>query len=157
MTGIQNARSAGLVTALSLTATPEYVSRPNLESYMELARNLGVVFVQINELRPVGRARNQHCDLSGEQLQIIENLYLSYNSYPALTDYPIVNYTGYHQRRLGCFGAGDRFFYVDSDGDIHVCPFCEGKVCKALAFSAADTVKLLQEQACHIFEPGIII
>lgn len=157
MNGIRNAQSAGLVTALSLTATPEYVSQDNLEAYMELGRNSGVAFVQINELRPVGRARDHSCDLSEEQLHMIENLYLSYNSDPGLADYPIVNYTGYHQRRLGCFGAGDRFLYIDSDGDVHVCPFCEGKVCQALAFSASDTVQLLKEQACHIFEPGVII
>ena len=154
--GIQNAKLAGLVPALSLTATLEYTSAFNLSAYMEFGRKLGVAFVQINEIRATGRYRDQTKMLSEGQIQLIEKLYLSYNSDPAFAEFPIINYTGYHQRRLNCFGAGNRFLYIDSDGDVHICPFCDGKICHALAFPVADTIKLLQQQACPVFEPTVI-
>lgn len=27
-----------------------------------------------------------------------------------------------------CSGVGDRFFYIDTDGFAHVCPYCSGKI-----------------------------
>jgi hypothetical protein len=41
-------------------------------------------------------------------------------------------------------------------GQIHKY-FIVHRTYQALAFSASDTVRLLKEQACHIFEPGVII
>ena len=150
-----NARKAGLAITLSLCASKEFVNPESLRLYMELAKKLGVAFVQILEPRASGRYAGQQVALSEAQIDLLENLYTEYNNHPDYKDYPIVNYLGYHQRRMGCFGGGNRFFYIDTDGDAHACPFCTGKVCSALEFSAEDAVALLNQGQCHTFEKSV--
>lgn len=154
--GAINAKKAGLVVTLSLCATRSFTTRDNLIQYMELARRLGAAFVQIIDVRASGRYAGQPVNLSTEQIDLLEEFYLKYNNEPEYQDYPIISYLGYHQRRMGCFGGGNRFFYVDTDGDAHLCPFCTGKTCSTLQFSAEDTISLLRQGSCHAFEESIL-
>jgi MoaA/NifB/PqqE/SkfB family radical SAM enzyme len=147
-----NANNVGLVTALSLCATKSYVTRKNLDAYMNLAKDLGVSFVQIIEPRATGRYDGKAVELGKDEIKLLEKIYLEYNSSKVYRDYPMVNYLGYHQRRVGCFGAGDRFFYIDTDGDAHICPFCSNKVANTLNFSAKDMIDLVGHYSCHSFE-----
>ncbi len=148
-----HAKHAKLVTGLSLCPTKAYTTEENLRAYIELAKQLGVTFVQIFEPKPAGRYKDKEVLLSKDQEKLLEDLYIEYNQSKKYKDYPIINYTGYHQRRTGCFGGGDYYFYIDTDGDAHKCPLCSVKVCNALAFSADDTVNLLKQTAgCHFFE-----
>lgn len=146
------AKAAGLVVTLSLCPTRQFTNRENLRRYLDLARGLGVAFVQFVEPRAAGHFAGQEVELPPQQLQLLEAFYCRYNSDPAYADYPIINYQGYHQRRLGCFGAGNRFLYVDTDGDAQRCPFCRGKVASMLEFPMEDIVRLLQEEGCEAFE-----
>ncbi len=147
-----NANQAGLVTTLSLCATKDFTTAENLAAYMNLAKSLGVSFVQILEPRASGRYKGKEVELGKEEILLLEKTYIEYNTTPAYVDFPIVNYLGYHQRRVGCFGAGNRFFYIDTDGDAHVCPFCTNKVANTLQFSAEDMVNLVGQHACHAFD-----
>lgn len=151
ISAVLHAKAAGLVTTLSLCATKAFISRPNLTAYMELAKKLGVAFVQFIEPAAVGGYRGQDVSLQTEHYELLEEVYLQYNSAPAFHDYPIINYLGYFQRRVGCFGGGDRFFYVDTDGYAHLCPFCSGKISNALEFPPEDTIHLLSQFSCHDF------
>ena len=147
------AKKANLVTGLSLCPTKEYTNEENLHSYMELAKKLGVTYVQILEPKPVGRYKDKNVVLPEDQTKLLDKLYLEYNNSEKYKDYPIINYVGYHQRQFGCFGGGNYYFYIDTDGDAHICPLCAGKVCNALAFSAEDTINLLREtNGCHFFD-----
>ncbi len=154
--GAINAKKAGLVVTLSLCATRAFTTRENLKQYMELARRLGAAFVQIIDVRASGRYAGQPVDLSAGQITLLEEFYLTYNNDARYKAYPIINYLGYHQRRMGCFGGGNRFFYIDTDGDAHLCPFCTGKTCNTLKFSAEDTISLLRQGSCHAFEESIV-
>lgn len=146
------AKEAKLVTGISLCPTKEFTTEENLRAYMELGKRLGVTFVQIFEPKAVGRYKGQDVALSEKHFKLLEKFYLEYNSGKEYKDYPIINYTGYHQRRFGCFGSGDYYLYVDTDGDVHKCPLCAGKVCNALAFPVEDTVNLLkQTSGCSFF------
>ena len=122
------ANHAKLVTTLSLCATKAFTTIENIEQYMELAKSLGVSFVQLIEPKPKGRYAEKDVLLDENKIALLDETYLKYNNEREYKDYPIINYLGYHQRRVGCFGAGDRFFYIDTDGDAHICPFCEKKV-----------------------------
>ena len=153
---ITNANEAGLVTTLSLCATKTFTTESNLRTYMKLARDLGASFVQILEPRATGRYLGKDVLLGKNELDLLEKIYLEYNSSQTFKDFPIVNYLGYHQRRNGCFGGGDRFFYIDTDGDAHLCPFCENKVGKAMNFSAEDMVNLLGQYDCFDFDKSEI-
>jgi MoaA/NifB/PqqE/SkfB family radical SAM enzyme len=152
-----HAKNAGLVTALSLCATKSFTNERNLRAYMDLAKKLGVSFVQILEPRAAGRYVGKDVELSKSQLDLLDQIYLEYNSSAKYQEYPIINYLGFHQRRIGCFGGGNRFFYIDSDGDAHVCPFCSDKIANVRDHSADQLVNLLSKNACHDFDLNLRI
>jgi len=152
-----HANQCGLVTTLSLCATKSFVTHENLIRYMELARELGASFVQILEPRAVGRYKGQDVSLNEKQLKLIRDIYLEYNSSSLFADYPLIHYLGYHQRKVGCFGAGDRFFYIDTDGDTHICPYCTRKIGSAQHRSADEMIDLLGQRKCHVFEKNILL
>lgn len=149
---VANANEEGLVTAFALCATKSFVTHENLTAYMNLAKNLGVSFVQILEPRATGRYFGKDVMLGNEEIELLDKTYLKYNSSNACKEYPIINYLGYHQRIVGCFGGGNRFFYIDADGDAHLCPFCKNKIGNTLELSAKQMVNKLSNQTCHIFE-----
>lgn len=149
---VLSAKAAGLAVSLSLCITRDFATAESLRRYLNLACQLGVTFVQFLEPRAAGRYAGQDVELHPEQLQLLDEFYLRYNSDPAFADYPIINYLGYHQRRMGCFGAGNRFLYIDTDGDAQRCPFCQGKVASLLEFPMEDIVGLLQQRGRQAFE-----
>jgi len=149
---IKNANGNGLVTALSLCATKSFTNYQNLMKYMELAKNLGVAFVQILEPRAVGRYYGKDVALSSDQIKLLEGFYLEVNNSKLYSEYPIIQYLGYHQRKAGCFGAGDRFFYINTKGEAQICPYCSGVVADAKAVSADKMVELLSLKKCHKFQ-----
>ncbi|MGK0406251.1 MAG: MoaA/NifB/PqqE/SkfB family radical SAM enzyme [Roseivirga sp.] len=153
---VANANEAGLVTTLSLCATKTFTTEENLRAYMILAKKWGVSFVQLIEPRATGRYLGKDVLLEKNELDLLEKTYLEYNSSPQFKEFPIINYLGYHQRKVGCFGGGDRFFYIDTDGDAHLCPFCENKVGKAGRFSAEEMISLLGDYACHDYSQSAL-
>jgi MoaA/NifB/PqqE/SkfB family radical SAM enzyme len=149
---VMSAKKANLVTGICVCPTRAYTNEKNIKAYMELAKKLGVTFVQVFEPKPAGRYAGKDILLEKWQLEILEKFYLDYNQLPQYKEYPIINYIGYHQRRTGCFGSGDFYFYIDTDGDAHKCPLCSSKICNTLEFSAEDTISLLQQtQGCNYF------
>lgn len=149
---VRHARKAGLTTSLSFCAVKESVNYDQIIMYMDLAKSLGVCFVQILDPRSSGRYADKNVELGKEEMEILENLYLEYNNSKKYRDYPIINYLGYHQRRVGCFGAGNRFFYIDTDGDAHICPYCVEKVGSALQHSPTNIIEMLSHKSCFVFE-----
>ncbi|MBF9236575.1 radical SAM protein [Hymenobacter sp. BT683] len=146
------ASEAGLVVNLSLCATQEFTTDANLMTYARLAKQLGVTFIQVLEPRAVGHYAGKSVDPSPEQIALLEAFYLKLNYGPDHLDWPMVHYYGYHQRRMGCGGAADRFLYVDTDGDLHACPFCQKKSGSALCGSLDDSLATLKTRGCHPFE-----
>lgn len=152
---VAHANEAGLVTAFSLCATKEYISEENLAAYMDLARHMGVTYVQILEPRAVGRYGDAKVLLEPIHTEVLETIYKRYNTEAGFEDYPIISYHGYFQRRVGCFGAGDRFFYIDTDGDAHICPFCNSKKGSALDLTPEEAIGTLQESPCELFNKAV--
>lgn len=146
-----NANQVGLVTTLALCSTRSFTTRGNLDQYMELAKSWGVTFVQLIEPRATGRYASKDVELSREMIRILDETYLDYNNSNKYKLYPIINYLGYHQRKVGCYGAGDRFFYIDTDGFAHICPYCSGKLANVRDYSAKEVIDLLSKNTCHAF------
>jgi MoaA/NifB/PqqE/SkfB family radical SAM enzyme len=84
-------------------------------------------------------------------VKFIESFYLEVNSSFEFGEFPLVIYPGYHQRRLGCFGAGIRYLYVDSEGSVHACPFCQGKIGDALTENMPEIIQKLRAGGCQMF------
>ena len=125
MTAIRNAHLADLAVILSLCVTKQFVSKENLMEYAGLAKRLGVSFILLIEPRAVGRYAGKDIGLTRAQEEVLEEFYLKLNFDKAYSAYPAVSYHGYHQRRVGCFGGTNRYVYVNTDGELQVCPFCQ--------------------------------
>jgi MoaA/NifB/PqqE/SkfB family radical SAM enzyme len=145
-------RNADLALAFSLCATKEFVSHENLEKYLALTTELGAGFVQILEPRKAGHFSGQDVELQVEHMQMLENFYINTNDNAVKRHAPIITYPGYHQRRLGCFGAGNRYLYVDAVGDLHACPFCQRKVGNVLRDSIEKSIIKMREIGCHKYD-----
>ncbi len=144
----KNAQSVGLIVALSLCVTREFLSEENLDKYLQLAMEKGVNLIRILEPREVGRYQGQNVELNETELDILDGWYLKVSNDPAYRSYPILDYLAYYQRRSGCFG-GDRYLYIDSQGALHACPFCQKAVGSALDKDLEPLLASLQETGCH--------
>ena len=147
-----NSRKAGLALCLDLCATRDFVTIENLWRYLYLGRDWGVGFIRILEPRRVGRFAGRDVKLGREHVAVLREFYEQANSGRACRQFPIVMYPGYYQRTLGCVGAGHRYLYVDSKGDLHPCPFCQEEAGSALADSIEAAIEKMKDRGCHAFK-----
>jgi MoaA/NifB/PqqE/SkfB family radical SAM enzyme len=148
MRGAQHATDAGLALALSICPTREFVSRGNLERYAALARRTGASFIQIMEPRAVGHYAGRDVQLTAAELEVLEAFADSMNFDSENATAPIVSYPALFQRRYRCLG-GDRYLYVDTNGEAHACPFCRSGV-SVLDRTLDEAVCALQERGCPL-------
>lgn len=147
--GAQSAREAGLLVALELTATRDFVTPDNLERYATLARDLGAGFIEVLDPRSVGRWTGEAVALPPEQIALLEAFDRTMNL--ERPDMPLVDYPGIGQRRDGCWGAGDRYLFVDAAGSVHACPFCHGEVGRCPDESLRTLRGRLRAQGCQAY------
>jgi molybdenum cofactor biosynthesis enzyme MoaA len=150
--GARHTRKTGLALCLSLCATNEFSTEKNLWKYVETAERLGAGFIRILEARRAGRFTNDDVELTAESVATIENFYKTINSRREHEKRPMVVYPGYHQRIMGCFGAGNRYLYVDSNADLHACPFCQNVLGNALTDPLEMVIDKIRNAGCHKFE-----
>jgi MoaA/NifB/PqqE/SkfB family radical SAM enzyme len=148
---IDHCRDAGLMVSLSLCATPDFVSEENLMKYARYAFGKGVHFVRILEPRAAGRFSGKSVHLSPLQVQQLSEFTIRVNSRPEFSNYPVFAFFGYHQRQMGCFGAGNRYLYIDPNGDVHACPFCRGSNGNLLNESFIAIVNRVRASGCQAF------
>lgn len=122
---MQHATEAGLITALSCCVTKDFLTWENLMSYYELSKKLGASFVQFLEPKAVGHYAGKNVLLNQEEKKLLEKFYFHVLGNKSFHDFPIPVYPGYHDRNVSCLMAGDRSIYVNTDGDIQLCPFCQ--------------------------------
>ena len=120
----KNVHKSNLMLGVNLCATSEFVTWDNLLKYARLSKTLGAHFILVMDPMAVGHYYGKNVEMPKNQLKLLEEFYLKMNFDPEYNKFPSVIYHGYHQRRIGCFGAGNRYLYVDTNGDIHPCPYC---------------------------------
>jgi MoaA/NifB/PqqE/SkfB family radical SAM enzyme len=148
---VANARKQGLIVCLSLCATKEFINTNNLLQYAELAKRWGVSFVQVLEPRAVGHYAEKDVYLSDAKISELEDFYTTYNYNKDYIDYPSIVYHGFYSRRIGCGGGGKHYVYIDTDGDVHDCPFCQRKLFSALHDSIEKNVRLMMNSGCGVY------
>ncbi len=149
-----NAREAGLVVALNLMPTRAFCTADNLWHYLELAKTLRVHFVRIFEPRAVGHysEAGDPVELDETHWAILEKFHRTAQTDPKYRDYPLIEYHGTFQRQVGCGGAGERYLYIDTDGDFNACPLCRHKCGNALNNSVEEGLAALrQASGCHAY------
>ncbi len=124
---IRHAQQQKLVVSVSICTTKDFLTWNNLIEYVNLIKRLGVPFLNILEPKAVGHYKDKDVCLDENQILLLEKFYKTINFDPAYNDYPVITYTGYHQRRVGCLLGGNRILYIDSDGYVNACPFCHSR------------------------------
>ncbi len=145
-----NAGLVGLVIGLSLCATKAFVTEENLMQYAELARRLGAAFIQVLEPKAVGHYAGLSVGLSTAQQKMLEDFYTKLNYQPNFQHLPLVVYYDYQRRRTGCAAAADRHVYVDTDGQLHACPFCQKSAGSALEPNIKTSLHNLRQAGCPV-------
>ncbi|MBT8253186.1 MAG: radical SAM protein [Flavobacteriaceae bacterium] len=148
---IKNTISQGMIAALSLCVTPNFATEENLLNYMILARDLGVSFVQLLEPKAIGRYKNKDVSLSSENIILLESFFLKMNFERPYRSFPIIGYHGQYQRRQGCLSAGKRSIYLDMEGNLHACPFCQKKAGNILEPEFDDQLEQLVSAGCSAY------
>ncbi len=146
-----NSRKADLALCLDLCATRDFVTAENLWRYLYLARDWGAGFIRILEPRKAGRYAGKDVELAPGHVDALREFFVRASSARACRELPIVMYPGYYQRIIGCVGAGHRYLYVDSRGDLHPCPFCREEGGSALAGSLDEAIEAMKGRGCHAF------
>lgn len=152
--GAQNARRAGLVVGLNLVPSRDFCTPEHLWRYLQLAQSLQVHFIRILEPRAVGHyaESGEAVELTEAHWTVLEAFHQKIQTGRAYRHYPIIEYHGTFQRKVGCGGGGERYLYVDTDGDIHACPFCRNKCGSAISGTIEDGLKALkQASGCHAY------
>ncbi|MEO7802195.1 MAG: radical SAM protein [Ginsengibacter sp.] len=147
----QHATEQGLVVSLSLCATKDFISRENLSQYALLAKQWGVSFIQLLEPKAVGHYDGKDVSLPQQQVQLLEEFYVTYNYDKAYLSYPAIVYHGFYSRRVSCGGSANHYIYVDTDGDVHNCPFCQKKIFSALHDDIPSNLALMAKGGCKAF------
>ena len=147
----QNALEAGLAVAFSVCLNDELCRQGELMKYMDFARDCGVHFVQFLEPQPVGHYANQNVALSEESIKSVEALYLEMNYGKNHLDYPLIHYIEYYHRRIGCFGGGKQVVYIDADGNLNACPFCQAPGGNLLEGGLEEKANSMAARGCPQF------
>lgn len=145
---IKHSIEQDFVTVMSVCLTRETANKDFLHRYMELAKELGVAFVQLLEPKAVGHYVGKDVLLRSEHINCMEAFYTQMNNDPAFSDFPVVIYHGYYQRRIGCLSAGSRSVYIDTNGDILACPFCHIKAGSAQEKGYAAVIDKMAAEGC---------
>jgi MoaA/NifB/PqqE/SkfB family radical SAM enzyme len=145
---VESCNKEGLLTTLSLCATGKFISRENLDKYLQLAMSWGIGVIRILEPRETGRFRGEDIFLLHGQTDLLEEYYRDAVSSGKPREYPFITYPAYHSRKTGCTGGGRRYIYIDPKGDIHACPFCRRPAGNAVTGSIEDAVAVLRAHGC---------
>jgi MoaA/NifB/PqqE/SkfB family radical SAM enzyme len=124
---VHYAQKHHLVVALTICITREFISWKNLLLYVEMAKKLKVVFVQLLEPKAVGHYKGKDVYLTQSEMDMLERFCEMLNFGAGYEDYPILVYHGSYQKRVGCMSGGNRGLYIDSEGYVNACPFCHTK------------------------------
>jgi MoaA/NifB/PqqE/SkfB family radical SAM enzyme len=148
---VRNCHEAGMVVCLSLCPVREFVTEENLNRYYHLAWQLGAGFIRIMEPRKAGRFLGKDILLHDSQVETIVNFMKTRNHDPVYAEYPVILYGGYHQRKTGCYGSGNRYLFIDSNGNFHSCPFCRNGLGNILSVSLDQAIIKARLSGCHSF------
>lgn len=149
------AHDAGLVLCLTLCPTGDMTEDDNLDRYAQTAARLGASFIQILEPRPVGHFEGRDVALSAAQRGALERFFTGTNFARGNRRMPIVVYPDLASRHVGCVGAGRRYAYVDTAGELHACPFCRGASGSALDGDLDRMLAAMARAGCPDHRPEL--
>ncbi len=151
MRAIEAVKAVEMPITLSLCATSEFITKENLFKYAMKGKEMGVTFIQLLEPKQVGFYENKDILLSEEKKKILRDFYFLMAFDNRYRDWPIVNYMGYHNESAGCLGAGDRFLYINSKGEINACPFCHKNYGNIKNEDIDANIMAMKNESCPLY------
>lgn len=148
---VKYARECDMLVTLSVCVTRAMAVFNELYNYACFAKDIGASFIQLLEPKKAGRYSGKDVQLSKEQIKTLCNFYYQLNFNAAYSAFPIVVYHGYYQKQVGCFSAGNRSVYIDTNADVLFCPFCHQKSGNILNGSPQEIIPLMQTQGCPTY------
>jgi len=145
---IRNCQKAGILTALSICPTRDYVNNGHLLDYMNFAAKLGVPFVTVFEPRAVGHYHGKDVEFTDKEKEIVEKLFYEINMKQAYKDYPILLYPALIRKQTQC-GGGFSYVFIDYDGSTYNCPFCKMKWTADKKVSECTADLVIENKATH--------
>ncbi|HNR19606.1 MAG TPA: radical SAM protein [Bacteroidia bacterium] len=145
---VRYAREFDMFVTVSVCVSRALASFNELYNYACFVKNLGASFIQLLEPKNVGRYANKNVKLSDEQIELLCDFYYRMNFESAFSKFPIVVYHGYYQKQIGCFSAGNRSVYIDTNGDVLLCPFCHHKSGNLLTENIENIVPMMRQTGC---------
>lgn len=124
LSGIRNARQAGLYTMSQTVCTRELMASGEIFELAKMLKSEGIQEMRIMEPLPCGRLSDPNSAVlsADEQIQL-KNLHITLNGdkqYPKASVFPYFE----SAEQFGC-GAGTQHSYVDSGGNFGPCDFIE--------------------------------
>lgn len=150
---VLHAREAGLVTAMSLVPVRSFCNMKDLLRYADMAKEWGAHFIRLVEPRAVGHFADKDVELDDLDHEVLDEFVRIVHRDRRYRNHPVVDHYASYQRNVGCSGSGKRFVYVDTDGQIHACPFCQ-KPCGSALEQPLEQLYARMENAggCHVHE-----
>lgn len=142
------ARAEGMITAMSICLRRDFVSDVQLDRYLQLAYQWGASFVQLLEPKATGHYANMDVLLHEHDKKILDQYYLDRNGNSCFAHMPVIEYHGYHERKAGCQAAGRRSMYVNTNGELQACPFCQTTAGKVVDDHLEERIETLKK-SCH--------
>jgi len=120
--GVRIFRENGILPSIAICATREVVDAGGLWKYLDLAREIGVGFVQVIDATPSGNYLGKDVMLTKPQMEEIKKFHLKVNTDPAYRDHPAVQARAFLEDDdyNGCCAA-NALVYVDSSGNMQPC------------------------------------
>ena len=153
---IKYARELDMVVTMSVCVTRSFALLDHLMNYAKLARSLDASFIQLLEPKQVGNFSGKDVLLNADQIQMLKDFYETLNFNKQFKNFPHVIYHGYYQDKIGCFSAGNRSLYIDTNGDILMCPFCHHNSGNILTDQLTNVLPKMREVGCPTYGNAVI-
>lgn len=120
--GVRLFREHGILPSICICATRDNIRDDSLYRYLELAKEIGVGFIQILDATPAGNYLGKDVMLSGADLETLKRFHIEVNTSPRYRDYPAISARALLEDddHFGCC-ACNGLCYIDSTGNLQAC------------------------------------
>ena len=75
-------------------------------------------------------------------------LFSDVNGKKEYEDYPILQYSAHHIRKVGCFGSGEMHMFIDSNRNASACLFSQTASGNCIEQSTKNIILKIQKKGC---------
>ena len=120
--GVRIFRENGILPSIAICATRELFEDDGLYKYLELAKQIGVAFIQILDATPSGNYMGKDVALTSSQMERIKRFHVEVNTDPRYREYPTIQARAFLEDDdlYGCCAA-NALVYVDNSGNVQPC------------------------------------